>query len=91
MLMGCRHCRRRVQAHPPARAAIATLVSLAHPSIARCATSERSTSLAGLSLNTPDVPDRRRYEKPTDFKRKRLNLLSVKPLYLHLELALNGN
>jgi hypothetical protein len=29
----------------------------------------------------------RRYEKPTDFKRKRLNLLSVKPLYLHIELA----
>lgn len=27
------------------------------------------------------------YEKPTDFKRKRLNLLSVKPLYLHIELA----
>ena len=26
------------------------------------------------------------YEKPTDFKRKKLKLLTVKPLYLHIEL-----
>jgi hypothetical protein len=42
-------------------------------------------------MTAPDVPAHRRYEKPTDFKRKRLNLLSVKPLYLHVELMLNSN
>ncbi|XP_052058471.1 axin interactor, dorsalization-associated protein-like isoform X1 [Mytilus californianus] len=29
------------------------------------------------------------YKKPTDFKRKKLNLLTVKPLYLHLKLLIN--
>ncbi|XP_013416811.1 axin interactor, dorsalization-associated protein isoform X1 [Lingula anatina] len=29
------------------------------------------------------------YKKPTDFKRKNIKLLTVKPLYLHLKLSLN--
>lgn len=29
------------------------------------------------------------YKKPTDFKRKNINLLTIKPLYLHLKLSLN--
>jgi hypothetical protein len=31
------------------------------------------------------------YRKPTDFKRKRLGLLTTKPLYLHLNLILHQN
>ena len=30
-----------------------------------------------------------RYKKPTDYKRKKLNLLTVKPLFLHLKLLIN--
>ena len=31
------------------------------------------------------------YKKPTDLKRKKLSLMTVKPLYLHIKLHLSHN
>lgn len=58
-----------------------------------CCDAERTVSASPLSLTLPRhllVPIARlcSYAKPTDFKRKKLSLLTEKPHYLYISISL---